>query len=413
MFQVNNSLTALIGKSISRTASVQILDPTATSTYIASGEVLVIDSTGAPLTAGKTIADSSYIQIVQGDGASNPLVFSPKIDGNNVVVYKGVGFTPAQEQISYAGYNGTSGTIDVANGNLYQLRVSYKNNNLIFGENQSNQVYLEYTSDSSATALEIAQAFAQKGTANYPATQSDIKVERVTDGTFTVLGGSSTLAVTNGSTTATASSGSHGLVAGDVVRIGGTSSTNPVYVVASVSTTTIVLDQAYQGTTATVANANVGEMSAITSWGIKVTGKPQTFVVDRFDYTKVSFDLTLNGFGATTVTNAQSVSRGNGTYEEVAMLEAFALGDEGWLANRNAVPYVAQPRTNAVSGTNYDILVIEGYNTEHISPISGSKPEKFSVYIALVDGAAQEVDLLAQLNPWMASTPRAFANQSL
>lgn len=401
-------ISVLVGKNLSRTASVQVTDSTNSTTFIASGEIVALDKTGVALTAGKTVADSDNIVIAQGDGASNPVVFSHRIYGNTVTGFSGISYTPAQEQISYIGYNGSSGSIDAINNNLYQVRVAFKQNKLIFGENQSNSIYQEFTSDSSATQLEIAQGLVLKLSAAYPAQQTDIKVERVTDGTFTVLGGSSTLAVTNGSTTATASSASHGLVAGSVVRIGGTSSTTPVYVVSSVNSTAIVLDQAYQGTSGTVANANVGAMSAITSWGIKFTGKSQTFTVGQLPYTKVSFDLTVGNFGATTVTDSQAVSRGNGTYEEVAQLEYFALGYEGWTDIRNAVPAKPQPRTNATSGSNYDIITIQGLDVSDFGYVSGIKPSKFTVYICIVDGANQTTSLLAQLNPWMASTPRAF-----
>lgn len=409
MFRADNSFSVLVGKSVARTASVQITDPATTSTYIASGEILFLGENDAVLTAGDTISNHKSIRIVQGDGSTNPLVFTPRIVGTNVVAFADKAYVAPQEQTYYVGYNGSSGSIDLINSNRYVARVSFKHDTENWSE-QVNMNHAEYTSDATATQLEVAQAFARAYARQYPASNSDIKVERVCDGTFTVLGGSSTLAVVNGSTTATASSASHALVAGDVVRIGGTGATVPVYVVASVSGTTVELDSAYQGTTGTVANANVGEMSSITAWGLKYTGKALSFSVRRFKYIKVAFDLTIQNFGATTVTKSQEASKGNGTYEEVAELEYFAQGFEGWLENRNATPYQAQPRSNATSGTIYNMITIRAYDASDFSPISGTKPSPFDVYIFLPVGASQTTQIKAQANPWFASLPSAFAN---
>lgn len=411
-FLSNGLFNVLIGKSISRTASVQVLDSSAT-TYLADGEVVVLKSDYSTLAPGSTIVDSDSITIVQRSGATAStasLIRSPKIIGAQVTVYKGINFVPAQEQITYVGYNGTSGSIDLLNSNNYQIRATFKHDKELWSE-QNNINFHEFVSDSSATQLEVAAGFAKQYAQVYPASNQDLKVERVTDGTFTALGGSSTLTVTKGSILTVASSASHGLVAGNVVRIGGTLSTVPVYVVASVSGVNVTLDSAYQGTSSVVANANVGAMTAITSWGLKFTGVALLFNVPFFvDYLKVAFDLTVSNFGATTVTEAQQASKGNGTYEETASMEYLALGYEGFLANRNAVPATPIPHTNATSGTNYDCIVIAGYDNSDISPISGSKPAKIQTYIFMADGASQTTDLLSQLNPWMASTARSFPN---
>lgn len=409
MFKADNSFNLAIGKSISRTSSVQALDSSNATTFLANGEVLVVDKNGSALTPGQTIADSEWIQIVQGRGTANPAVFSNKIFGANVTSFTGRSYVAPAEQITYIGYNGTSGNIEALSDNKYILHLIFKHDTANWSE-QSNTIHNEYDSDASATSSEVAQAFVRKFNTNYPALNSDIIVERVNDGTFTVLGGSSTLDVTNGSPTATASSASHGLVAGDVIRIGGTATTIPVYIVSAVSGVTITLDTNYTGTTATVANANVGELSSIANWGLKITGKALTFSTGLFKYLKVAFDTTIKNFGTTTITESQAANRGSGTYEEVAEIEYFARGFDGWLSTRNSIPAVAQPTTDATSGAVYDFISIAAFNSQDFSTITGSKPAPFNVFIAMVDGAAQTTNLLAQLNPWMASTPRNFSN---
>jgi len=147
-----------------------------------------------------------------------------------------------------------------------------------------------------------------------------------------------------------------------------------------------------------------------TAWGIKYTGKALSFTTGRFKYLKVAFDLTIQNWGTTTITKDQEASKGNGTYEEVAELEHFAQGFEGWLETRNAVPSTAQPRTKATSGTLYNVVFIRAYDSSDFSPISSTKPSPFDIYLFLPVGAAQTANLKAELNPWMASTPGAFAN---
>lgn len=413
MLKADNLFNVLIGTDIARTASVQITDPATTATYIASGEIVVLDKNDNVLTAGSTIADSDKIRFVQGTGTGNPLVYSNWIYASNVTSYTGASYVAAQEQIYYVGYNGSSGSIDVSTaGSNYIIRVLFKHDSEMWSE-QSSVLYNEYTSDATPTQSEVAAAFVAKYARTYPSTNSDIKVERVCDGTFTVLGNSATLTVTNGSTTATLSTSSgHNLVAGDVIRIGGTTSTVPVYIVSAVSGTTVTLDSAYQGTSGTVANANVGEMSSVTAWGLKFSGKAYTFnsaSVGRFKYMKVAFDLTIQNWGTTAVTKSQEASRGNGTYEEVAELEYFSQGFEGWLSTRNAVPYTPQPRTGALSTETYNTISIKAYDSSDFGVISGIKPSPFQVYLFLPPGASQTTALRAQLNPWMASCPGAFS----
>lgn len=412
MFKADNTINLFIGKSISRTASVQGIDNSNSTTFLANGEVLILDKNWDPLTAGKTVADSEYIYVVQRSGATastSQVIRSNKIYGSNVTSYSGLSYVAPAEQISYVGYNGSSGSIEAINDNTYKLRVVFKHD----VENWSEQVnvsYNEYTSDSSATASEIAAAFAKKFDKSYPASNADIKVERVTDGTFTVAGGATTATVVKGSPTVTFSASTHAFVAGDVIRIGGAASTFPVYLVSSVSGVTVTLDSNYQGDSATVANANIGEMSVITAWGLKITGRALTTTVPTFKYLKVAFDVTLKDFGTTAVTDSQVASRGNGTYEEIAELEYFARGFDGWGSIRNATPNVAQPSSDATASTNYDTIAIRAFDNSDFGVVSGVKPSPFQIYIAMVDGSSQTTNVLAALNPWMASTPRAFAS---
>lgn len=405
MFTSKNSFGVFIGKNISRTGSVQVTDKDLAS-YLADGEVVAIDADGNVLAAGDTVADSPFIKLAQRSG--DTLSVSPKIVGSNVTAYAGASFAAATEQVTYVGFNGTSGAIEGIAQNLYSLRVVFTHDAELWSE-QSNTIYNEFLSDGTGAAADVAAGFAKKFNATFPAQNEDITVERVSDGTFTAL--SNDAVVSAGSPTVTSTA--HGLSAGDAVRIGGTAATDPVYLVASVTdANTFVLDTGYQGASATVLAANVGAMTVIT-WGLKITGNALPFTVAREKYTKVSFETTLKDFGATTVSNASVASKGIGEGEAVAELEYFALGFDGFLDTRNATPNEPQARTDASTSANYDIITIKAFDSTDYGAVSGVKPSLFEINIAVVEGAGQATNLLAELNPWFASTPGAFVAVSL
>ncbi len=400
MFKSDESINVLIGKNISRTSNVQITDRSATATYIANGEIVVLDETDAVLAPGDTYSDSKYIRIAQGRGATEPLNFSLRIDGAGVTKFSGASYSAAQEQITSIGYNGTSGSIDAINANDYKVSVIYKHNKDMWSEQLNKRVY-RYTSDLTATQQEIAADLTKQIVAD---PFKAVIAERLVDGTFTALSNNAT--VTNGATLVT--SNAHGLSVGSVVRIDGTTGTTPAYVVASVPTAnTFHLDVPYQGASGTVLAANIGAMSAITAWGIRLTGAAIPFEVGLYKYLKAIFEVKITNFGNTPVTTSQESNKGIGAWQSVAELEWFAYGFDG-ITNRIGHP-VPAGRTDVVSGANYDVITIEWVNTHKSYPVSGVKPAKNLLYIFIVENAAQTTDVLAQLNPWMASVPGAFA----
>ncbi len=414
MFRADNSFNLLIAKALTPTASAQIKDIGGTG-YIADGEILVLDSNDAPMVAGSTdnITDSPYFRIVQGrtvpttfPALDEPLVMSARINGRNILKVNQKTYSAPQEQIWVVGFNGTSGSIDTTGSNPYILRLNFKFNKYLFAVREDSKPYF-YQTDGTYTQANIVKSIA-KDMANDKSVQSVLKVEMLVSGTFTAS--SQNVAVTNGSDIISyAAALATAPVAGDVIRIGGTGNTAPVYVVKSVISSTIYqLTTPYQGASATVLAANTGIMSAMTDWGIKLTGKALQFSVGKFKYNKVRFDLNLTGFGATTLTKTQEALLGNGTYEEIAELEWMAYGFNGAM-NRHMFPEVTG-RTDAVSGATYDVISIEYESIEDGGkPVSGSKPSRQLLYIAFVVGSAQKAPFISMMNAYLATVPGAFA----
>lgn len=337
--------------------------------------------------AAQALNQAEPVYIAAGVATGQALLSSaiyPKL----VTSFRGNAYASPSEQISYLGYNTTSGTIAVNNSTEYVLRVIIKDEMRVMPHRQTARKY-NYVTDSTATETELISGLLKQAAKD--SSNTYVKVEMVTNGTTTVLGGISTLAVTYGSKTATASSGAHGLVAGDLVRLGGTTAAFPVYKIASVASTTITFEYAYQGASATIANANALEMSAVTAYGIKLTGKAIT--ANGLDYyQKVSFDCNLapingNIGDEATHTLATKMSYGSGHYQQVRDMEYKAQGYLG-VTNRTSFPsddlqYPNLFRYN--SSANYHLIVIE-HSDEHEFFLQNQGKSPVATIIAIPNG---------------------------
>lgn len=147
-----------------------------------------------------------------------------------------------------------------------------------------------------------------------------------------------------------------------------------------------------------------------TDFGIQLDGEALDFdfnTVGDFEYNKVIFEVLLSGFGATDLTYEVASDRGNGTPEQIAELEWFTNGFDGAI-NRVYHPAPAGHKDVDASAV-YDVITIEHVIPSKDWTISGPKPVRNLLYIAIVEDSPQATDLLAVLNPWIASLPNGLA----
>jgi hypothetical protein len=398
----------LIGKSISRTATVNVLDPTHAS-FLADGEIVVLDENDTPLVAGTTFPTSRFIKIVQRSGATAStaqLVQSARIDGSNVISYRGLSYAAPQEQIYHIGYDGSTGAIDASGTDDFVVRITMKHNKDMWSQQANTRIIR--LSPTASTVDTTVMDFIGTEFGNDAFLTTEVKIERLNSDAGAADGGNWTF--TNGSKTATTTVATTAAV-GDYIRVG-TAVTDPIYKVAAKDSagTTITLDQKFQGSTVTVTTPEyiTAALATAASCGVKITGKAQTFTVLKFPYAVVKFDLTLSGFGTTAVTKTQESKVGSGVGAQISQLEQIGVAYEG--AIDRAGDSAPTGRSDAATGSNYDVITIEYFNNYDSQIVSGAKPARSVLQLALVDGAAQTTNVLAQLNPWMASVPAAFAN---
>ncbi len=322
--------------------------------------------------------------------------------------YKAHDYSAPVEQVSYIGYVG-SGTesITVANNTDYLVRVLLKGITAQYGDKLMYK-FGAYRSSASATQREIALGIASNLTTNFKREKLQngdqlVKFEVLSSGTSIATSGG-TISVVNGDATINMlSTGADGgyydadgamIAIGDYIRLGhATATTTPVYKVINVtgggaSTAVVTLDRPFEGTTnATLAAANAGVMSAANAaaalyWGIACTGIDRSkFKTGVFNYEKVRFELQLQEFGSTIVTNSTTPSEGIGYYKEIQELEWFFKGNRFHSGLRLGTP--PPTFTSDVSTTtNYALFVIEYYDASY-DGINATPKSPGSVIIAV------------------------------
>jgi len=355
---------------------------------LADGEIGIFTPAGVKLTEAAATTSTRFILAV-GRGTGVAPLQTPVIDPTKVT-RKGKKVTAAAaEQVDYIGYNGTSGSIEVANSTVYRASI---NLNQSITSNHGG-LYIKdmvYKSDASATQEEIAQGLVKSAIANFSREADQvIKFERVVDhagaantitaGTdathYTFTKGSKYVVGTNsaglpmlGSDEVNAT-----VVAGDYIRVG-TAVTSPVYKIVTVTSgtgatpagtpMTLELDVPFQGSTTSADITAATEFvtaaqAAAGTWGLKLTGVAQPFSKGKLKYKKVRWttSLSTDGFGATAITKSATASEGIGTYEQIAELEWFVSGNNGEIFRMGEPNIYAQ--TSLVANTGYDLIDVE------------------------------------------------------
>lgn len=373
----NNVMRLLIGKdlgAVSPTTSAGSPILAANDSYLLDGEMAVVNTHNIVLNAvtvnTNAIAVNKGIRVIQRSGTT--LVYSDIIAKRaSIQSFEGTTDAAATQQLSYFGYNGTSLAIDLLNSNQYEVKF-----NLIEGDRQGfgsrPQVAGIFKSDLTATQAEIAAGL-HLGLAGSMALSAEApaRIERVvkaasitdSENTFTVINGSKFVTVA----TQAEWTGNIAMAAGDVIRIGtsgsGAASTDPAYIITSVSSLVLTLDIPFQGVTAVATPIPATDCALVntpTDWGIKFTGLARGFTVGKQSGINniVRFIIGLDNFGTTSVTYDTAAAEGTGTYNQIAELEWFIQGNEGNEYRRDFMHTTA--RADATVGSTYDTLSI-GY----------------------------------------------------
>jgi hypothetical protein len=410
MFKTDNSLHVFVG-------------PQETSSIAAAsaGDVFIVDETNAIISDGAiTAAAHPYLKIGQKDADGN-VRFTPLFKFANITSKVAREHDEDRsQQSSVFGSGGSTGSIEALNSNRYTIRVNFTNNVDMYSE-QSDQHFFEYVSDSSATQIEIADYFAQtmSKSAKFSGkrtgkNRASVKVERFTSAADSAISTDITTAtVTNGSkyiTGFTFGSGTDvsGMVAGNYLRIveEGTvtdtpvATTDAIYKIVSVDNTNdiIELDQPFQGTGAALQDVAINQITAAVmataDVGIRIMGLEQEWKLGLLPDAGnlITFEVTLDGWGATTAVANTAAVLGDGTARAVADLEWFAQGAAGAYYHKGAIPSNADNITLYADGTlttSYNTLELQVDLEDPGHAVATGGKGKMTIVMAALEGASQ------------------------
>lgn len=395
--EANNVFSVVLSDVTKLTAALPSVGTVVTNANLEVGAVVLCDMGMRRLDAAAytALASTDKYFVVQGKGTGVPLMKSPAIVKGNTTFTIAKYKAPVQ-QVTYVGYNGTTGTLPVANNTDFWIKVRKRDND---AANRSQPMSLfagPVKTDSTGTQAELAVLLAKSGYKNFtnqePA-NGYLKMETVTAAASAAITGTvSTFGVTYRSKVVTLNGTVTNVSVGDFLRIGGTTTTTAVYQVAAVtSPTSVTLSSFYVGDTASIAVANVQVITAATAataaFGVRLTGVVAPFDVNQMrDYYANRFTTTFSDSTVTiTVTGAQN---GNGAWQQVAMDEYLSYGYEGQ-NNQLAVPSVPRDQKVKIPGTGSYVAADCTYSalsigwTEDMRGLVSMAPAKGNVIVWL------------------------------
>jgi len=333
---------------------------------------------------------------------------------NNIRSVVGLADDAASEQLSYIGYNGSSGAIEANDSVPYVPRFTLHHQGRT---GQGQQLILDgvYKSGASAKDSDITIGLVKSldnkfSRPNYvePIIVNaicNVAVDATNDfsGNVTVVQGAKVISV------ATLTYGGGTAAVGDYIRFAPTlngtlSLISSVYEIKAISTLDITLDRPVKEPTGTWTDAGDGNqvIPAATGdsgdWGIKATGQTRLFEAGKYRYGKNSFTIGLNeAFGATTVTYDTASYKGIGSSQAIGELEWELKGNVGkvYAADvfQSAFTLVAD---HTASTAMYDQISISWFDDKVTNAVDVSQSAK-QLILAAVTGFAngQPFDLIA------------------
>lgn len=353
-----------------------------------AGSVAIANAAGTLKTDAITATQGKF-RVVQ-KLSNGQIIYSPFFEAADYSA-RSEAYAAATEQVSYFGYNGTSGDLGSPTvGELYTLSVLLRTT--APATNTKGVVKTVPYKAEAATQLDLAGGLLDSFNRTFSPTRlayGMIKGEQINSGTGVDLDNTTAatgdLTVVKGSKTITAATDATAggdLVAGGLIRIGLTT-TSPVYLITAVDGTaeTITIDTAYQGESATIGDdaSQLIVAGSIGDFGLKFTGIDRfasiTFNPQTDFYSKTAFSISGNDtFDSDVVfTTATAASTGTGTYPQVAQAEVKQGMNDGVAKFQQAYPAPVF-RSEATDGNTYDTFVVEASDKNYTSATTGQQP---------------------------------------
>jgi hypothetical protein len=384
------------------TAAAPTAGDIASSTTIGDGAAAIVDEGSTILDAARYLALGAdrqvrLVQNIGGDlfytadftkgklraGKSNKVTAVTASGPASISVY-----SAAAQQITMLGYNGTTGALPIANDTSYWIKIR-KNDNDAANRSQPASLFSQFKTDATGTQEELAFGLVEVGVKNMSTqaqgTNGYLRFEALCDEASAADGTATTITVEYGSKAGTLNAGATTFAVGDVLRIGGGATTDPVYKIATLSTTAISFDIAYQGASGAGVTIEYITAAAATTgdFGVQLRGVADDFDVNSFrNYYSNRFTGT---FSDTSVLNTLDTAarNGSGTWQEAAMAEYMSMGNQGE-NSMLAVPPTMRTASVITDG-EYDVLALTA--DEDIHGLTSANTETSRAMLYIQDGS--------------------------
>jgi len=396
MLGQKNKTHIVVGKDLDLVTSAQ------TRADLVAGKIGVFkNGVATGVTTALTAGDSFKIVYMNVDGN---IIESPVYQYNDLKQKNATNYVAGAEQKTYVGYNGTTGSITVANSSIYHIHLTRKDWSATWGEHANIKLAAAYESDATATETEIADALVVNASRTFMGekTKSGVlvtKAGRINSATVTAANAidndTTVTQYVNAVTVATAATYNTGtaIAVGDSLRIGsvggGTALTSQVYKVTAVNSLVLTLDRPVLEASGTYATATddievIPSATAIAAnWGLSFESAPVKFNPGLFKYQNVTFDTTLSeAFGSTLITEATAAYKGTGTYKEVAEVEWELRGNRG--EGYKVASFPVSLNLNADSTKTYDMIYLHFEDSSTVT-LDGHSTSFHSLLIATED----------------------------
>ena len=179
------------------------------------------------------------VKIIKDRGADLPLQ-QVVLTRDQIIAASSVGGELAVEQVSYVGYNGTSGTVDATVNNFFIIKLEHTPNAFLYGKRPASYKYGTFQSGASASALSNSIGLIKSLITNFRANRTidwRVKSELVASGTGVVIADTDLTSITftkySKTAVVTTSGAVSAFTAGDYIRVGANTTTSPVVKVVS------------------------------------------------------------------------------------------------------------------------------------------------------------------------------------
>jgi hypothetical protein len=367
--EANNVFSVVLNDVTKLSTNLPNVGIVVTNANLESGAIVLCDMGMRRLdnTAYGLLSATDKYFVVQGRGANTSLMKSPAITKGSTT-FTIAKYKAAVQQVTYVGYNGTTGALPVANNTDFWIKVRKRDND---AANRSQPMSLfagPVKTDSTGTQEELAFALAKNGIRNFSQEPANgyLRFEVVSNAASVTDGTATSITIAKGSKVGTLNAAATTFVVGDVIRMG-TTLTSPVYKIVALSTTTVTFNIPLQGDSITAgairyftaANAATG------TFGVRLTGVPAPFNVNTMrDYYANRFTTTFSD--STVLISVTGAQNGNGVWQQVAMDEYLSYGFEGE-NNQLAVPSLARDQYVKIPGTGSYVAADCTYSSLNIA----------------------------------------------